>query len=212
MAGFCAIRAVSRRNDEPTRASRPFDSGRDGFVMSEGAGAVILESPEHAERRGAEPIAAVSGYGRTTDAYHVTAPDEDGRGVERAMRHALADSGLTAEEVGHVNAHATATPTGDGPETKAISRVMPHALVSGTKSMTGHSFGAVGTTEGIMCALAIKHKVVPPTINLDDLAEDCEQLNYATGDAVEAPDLKAAISNSMGFGGHNVVVVFRSVE
>ena len=212
MAGFCAIRAVSRRNDEPTRASRPFDSGRDGFVMSEGAGAVILESPEHAERRGAEPIAAVSGYGRTTDAYHVTAPDEDGRGVERAMRHALADSGLTAEEVGHVNAHATATPTGDGPETKAISRVMPHALVSGTKSMTGHSFGAVGATEGIMCALAIKHKVVPPTINLDDLAEDCEQLNYATGEAVQTPDLKAAISNSMGFGGHNVVVAFRSVE
>ena len=212
MAGFCAIRAVSRRNDEPTRASRPFDSGRDGFVMSEGAGAVILESPEHAERRGAEPIAAVAGYGRTTDAYHVTAPDEDGRGVERAMRHALADSGLTAEEVGHVNAHATATPTGDGPETKAISRVMPHALVSGTKSMTGHSFGAVGATEGIMCALAIKHKVVPPTINLDDLAEDCEQLNYATGEAVQTPDLKAAISNSMGFGGHNVVVAFRSVE
>jgi len=212
MAGFCAIRAVSRRNDEPTRASRPFDSGRDGFVMSEGAGAVILESPEHAERRGAEPIAAVAGYGRTTDAYHVTAPEEDGRGVERAMRHALADSGLTAEEVGHVNAHATATPTGDGPETKAISRVMPHALVSGTKSMTGHSFGAVGATEGIMCALAIKHKVVPPTINLDDLAEDCEQLNYATGEAVQTPDLKAAISNSMGFGGHNVVVAFRSVE
>jgi 3-oxoacyl-[acyl-carrier-protein] synthase II len=212
MAGFSAIRAVSRRNDEPTRASRPFDEGRDGFVMSEGAGAVILESPEHAEQRGADPIAAVAGYGRTTDAYHVTAPDEEGRGVERAMRHALADSGLPAEEIGHVNAHATATPTGDGPETRAIARVMPHALVSGTKSMTGHSFGAVGATEGIMCALAIKHKVVPPTINLENLADDCEPLNYVGAEPQDAPDLHAAISNSMGFGGHNVVVVFRGVE
>jgi 3-oxoacyl-[acyl-carrier-protein] synthase II len=211
MAGFCAIRAVSRRNDDPHGASRPFDKDRDGFVMSEGAGALILESPEHAERRGADAIAAVSGYGRTTDAYHVTAPDEEGRGVERAMRLALEDSGLTADDVGHVNAHATATPTGDGPETKAISRVMPHALVSGTKSMTGHSFGAVGATEGIMCALAIKHEVVPPTINLENLAEDCEQLNYVGEESQEAPNLKAAISNSMGFGGHNVVVAFSKV-
>ncbi len=211
MAGFCAIRAVSRRNDEPTRASRPFDSGRDGFVMSEGAGAVILESPEHAERRGAEPIARVMGYGRTTDAYHVTAPDVEGRGVERAMKLALEDSGLTAEDIGHVNAHATSTPTGDGPETKAISRFMPHAAVSGTKSMTGHSFGAVRATEGIMCALALKHKVLPPTINLDELAEDCEPLDYVT-EAREVPDLRAAVSNSMGFGGHNVVVAFASVE
>ena len=211
MAGFCAIRAVSRRNDEPHRASRPFDQDRDGFVMSEGAGALILESPEHAEQRGADAIAAVAGYGRTTDAYHVTAPDEQGRGVERAMHHALEDSGLTAEDVGHVNAHATATPTGDGPETKAISRVMPHALVSGTKSMTGHSFGAVGATEGIMCALAIKHGVVPPTINLENLADDCEELNYVKAEPQDAPDLKAAISNSMGFGGHNVVVAFSKV-
>ena len=211
MAGFCAIRAVSRRNDEPHRASRPFDSARDGFVMSEGAGAMILESPEHAERRGAEAIAAVSGYGRTTDAYHVTAPDAEGRGVERAMRLALSDAGLTAEDIGHVNAHATATPTGDGPETKAISRVMPHALVSGTKSMTGHSFGAVGATEGIMCALALKNEVVPPTINLENLADDCEELNYVGDEATEAPGLKAAVSNSMGFGGHNVVVAFSKV-
>jgi 3-oxoacyl-[acyl-carrier-protein] synthase II len=211
MAGFCAIRAVSRRNDEPHRASRPFDAERDGFVMSEGAGALILERPEHAERRGADPIAAVAGYGRTTDAYHVTAPDEEGRGVERAMRLTLEDAGISAEDIGHVNAHATATPTGDGPETKAISRVMPHALVSGTKSMTGHSFGAVGATEGIMCALAIKHEIVPPTINLEDLAEDCEELNYVGAEAREAPGLKAAISNSMGFGGHNVVVAFSKV-
>lgn len=212
MAGFCAIRAISTRNDEPHRASRPFDSGRDGFVMSEGAGAVILESVEHAERRGAEPIAAVSGYGRSTDAYHVTAPDEQGRGVERAMHLALRDSGLSAKDIGHINAHATSTPTGDGPETKAISRAMPHAMVSGTKSMTGHSFGAVGAMEGIMCALALKQKVLPPTINLDDLAEDCAPLNYVGPEAVEAPDLKAVISNSMGFGGHNLVVVFTSVE
>ena len=128
------------------------------------------------------------------------------------MRHALADSGLAAEEIGHVNAHATATPTGDGPETRAIARVMPQALVSGTKSMTGHSFGAVGTTEGIMCALALKHKVVPPTINLENLAADCEPLNYVGAEPQDAPDLHAAISNSMGFGGHNVVVAFRGVE
>ena len=212
MAGFCAIRAISTRNEEPARASRPFDAGRDGFVMSEGAGAVVLESPEHAEGRGAEPIATVAGYGRSTDAYHVTAPDSEGRGVERAMRLALADSGLSAEEIGHVNAHATSTPTGDGPETKAISRVMPQAVVSATKSMTGHSFGAVGATEGIMCALAVKQKVVPPTINLEELAEDCEPLDYVRAETREVPNLKAAISNSMGFGGHNVVVTFTGVE
>ncbi len=212
MSGFCAIRAVSRRNEEPHKASRPFDVGRDGFVMSEGAGALILESPEHAERRGAEPVAAVAGYGRSTDAYHVTAPDTEGRGVERAMRLALEDSGLAPEEVGHVNAHATATPTGDGPETKAIARLLPHAAVSGTKSMTGHSFGAIGAMEAIMCALAIRDKVVPPTINLDELASDCEQLDYVKDDARKLPDLKAAISNSMGFGGHNVIVAFTGVE
>jgi 3-oxoacyl-[acyl-carrier-protein] synthase II len=211
MAGFCAIRAISTRNQEPHRASRPFDADRDGFLMSEGAGAMVLESPEHAERRGAEPIARVTGYGRTTDAYHVTAPDVEGRGVERAIMLALEDSGLAPEEIGHVNAHATSTPTGDGPETKAISRLLPHAAVSGTKSMTGHSFGAVGATEGIMCALALKHKVLPPTINLEELAEDCEPLDYVT-EAREVPDLRAAVSNSMGFGGHNVVVSFASVE
>ncbi|CAN5897209.1 beta-ketoacyl-ACP synthase II [soil metagenome] len=212
MGGFCAIRAISTRNDDPQRASRPFDAGRDGFAMSEGAGAVVLESVEHAERRGAEPIAAVAGYARTTDAYHVTAPDEQGRGVERAMKLALKDSGLSAEDVGHVNAHATSTPTGDGPETKAVSRVMPHAAVSATKSMTGHSFGAVGTTEGIMCALAIKNKIMPPTINLEELAEDCEPLDYVRDEPRDAPGLKAAISNSMGFGGHNLVVAFTEVE
>ncbi len=211
LAGFCAIRAISTRNDEPHRASRPFDADRDGFVMSEGAGAVILESPEHAERRGAEPVARVAGYGRTTDAYHVTAPDVEGRGVERAMRLALEDAGLAPEEVGHVNAHATSTPTGDGPETKAVSRFLPHAAVSATKSMTGHSFGAVGATEGIMCALALKHKMLPPTVNLEKLAEDCEPLDYVT-EAREVPDLGAAISNSMGFGGHNVVVAFAAIE
>jgi 3-oxoacyl-[acyl-carrier-protein] synthase II len=211
MAGFCAIRAISTRNEEPHRASRPFDAGRDGFVMSEGAGALVLESPEHAERRGAQPLAKVVGYGRTSDAYHVTAPDLEGRGVERAMRLALEDAGLSPRDIGHVNAHATSTPTGDGPETKAISRLLPHAAVSGTKSMTGHSFGAVGATEGIMCALALKDKVLPPTINLEDLAEDCEPLDYVQ-EAREAPDLRAVVSNSMGFGGHNVVVTFASVE
>ena len=212
MAGFCAIRAISTRNDDPLRASRPFDAGRDGFVMSEGAGAVVLESVEHAERRGAEPIARVAGYGRSTDAYHVTAPDIEGRGVERAMKLALSDSGLSPEGVGHVNAHATSTPTGDGPETKAVSRFLPHAAVSATKSMTGHLFGAVGVTEGIMCALALKHKVLPPTINLEELADDCMELDYVRNEARQVPDLKAAISNSMGFGGHNIVVAFSDIE
>lgn len=212
MAGFCAIRAVSRRNDDPAKASRPFDKDRDGFVMSEGAGAVVLESEEHAARRGAEPVAGVAGYGRTTDAYHVTAPDEQGRGVERAMRLALEDAGVEAEAVGHVNAHATATPTGDAPETRAISRVVPQAAVSATKSMTGHSFGAVGSTEGIMCALGIRDKVAPPTINLENLAEDCEPLDYVKDDPMQLPDLKVALSNSMGFGGHNVVIVFTGVQ
>jgi 3-oxoacyl-[acyl-carrier-protein] synthase II len=211
MAGFCAIRAISTRNEEPHSASRPFDAGRDGFVMSEGAGEVVLEAPEHAERRGADPIASVAGYGRTTDAYHVTAPDPEGRGVERAMEFALVDAGLSSEDIGHVNAHATSTPTGDGPETKAISRLLPHAPVSATKSMTGHCFGAVGATEGIMCALALKHKVLPPTINLEQLASDCEPLDYVE-EAREVPDLRAAVSNSMGFGGHNVVVAFAGVE
>jgi 3-oxoacyl-[acyl-carrier-protein] synthase II len=211
MAGFCAIRAISTRNDEPQRASRPFDAGRDGFVMSEGGGALVLESPEHAERRGAEPIARVMGYGRTTDAYHVTAPDAEGRGVERAMLAAFSDGGVRAEDVGHVNAHATSTPTGDGPETKAVKRVVPQAAVSATKSMTGHSFGAVGATEGIMCALALQQKVLPPTINLEKLADDCEELDYVT-ERREVPDLKVALSNSMGFGGHNVVVAFAGVE
>lgn len=211
MAGFCAIRAISTYNDDPQGASRPFDTQRDGFVMSEGAGALVIESAEHAERRGAEPIAAVSGYGRSTDAYHVTAPDEQGRGVERAIHNALEDSGIAAEEVGHVNAHATATPTGDGPETKAISRTMPQASVSATKSMTGHSFGAIGATEAIMCALALKQKVAPPTINLQNLAEDCEPLDYITDEARKLPELRAAVSDSMGFGGHNVVVAFTSV-
>ncbi|AHY46672.1 fabF: beta-ketoacyl-acyl-carrier-protein synthase II [Rubrobacter radiotolerans] len=211
MAGFCAIRAVSRRNDDPQAASRPFDSGRDGFVISEGAGAVVLESEEHARRRGAEPIAAVSGYGRTTDAYHITSPDEQGRGVERAIRLALEDAGLTPEQVGYVNAHATSTGAGDGPETQALARAVPQALVSGTKSMTGHSFGAVGAMEGILCALAIKEKIVPPTINLEDLAEDCAELNYVVDKAQKAPELNVAISNSMGFGGHNVVVAFEGV-
>jgi 3-oxoacyl-[acyl-carrier-protein] synthase II len=211
MAGFCAIRAISTRNDEPQQASRPFDADRDGFVMSEGAGAVVLESPEHAERRGAEPIARVAGYGRSTDAYHVTAPDTEGRGVERAMRLALEDAGLSPEQVGHVNAHATSTPTGDGPETKAIKRFLPHAAVSATKAMTGHSFGAVGAMEGIMCALALKNKVLPPTINLDKVSPDCEDLDYVR-EVREVLDLKAAVSNSMGFGGHNVVVAFSNIE
>ena len=196
----------------PGRASGPYDEGGGGCGRSAGAGAGGPGSAGRAVGRGAEPIARVAGYGRSTDAYHVTGADIEGRGVERAMKLALDDSGLSPEDVGHVNAHATSTPTGDGPETKAVSRYLPHAAVSATKSMTGHLFGAVGVTEGIMCALALKNKVLPPTINLEEIADDCMELDYVRNEARKAPDLKAAISNSMGFGGHNVVVAFGDVE
>src|SRR4028118_1603372 len=148
-------------------------------------------------RRAPRRVARGAGDGGATDAYQVAAPDIEGRGVERAMRLALEDADLSAGAVGHVNAHATSTPTGDGPETKAVSRFVPHAAVSATKSMTGHSFGAVGATEGIMCALALKHKILPPTINLEKVADDCESLDYVT-EAREVPRLGVALSNSMG--------------
>jgi len=213
-AGFCSMKAMSTRNDDPARASRPFDSQRDGFVMGEGAGILILEELEHAKRRGATILAEVIGYGATGDAHHMTAPAPEGEGAARAMRAAINDSGLAVREFGYVNAHGTSTPLNDKFETQAIKSVFGehahHVAVSSTKSMTGHLLGAAGGLETIICVLALERQVLPPTINYEHPDPDCD-LDYVPNTArpVEA---RAALSNSLGFGGHNVTLALsRSV-
>jgi 3-oxoacyl-[acyl-carrier-protein] synthase II len=213
-AGFCSMKAMSTRNDDPARASRPFDSQRDGFVMGEGAGIVILEELEHAKKRGATILAEVVGYGATADAHHMTAPAPEGEGAARAMRAAIDDSGLPLSEFGYVNAHGTSTPLNDKFETQAIKSVFgDHAkrvAISSTKSMTGHLLGAAGGLETIICVLALERKILPPTINYENPDPDCD-LDYVPNTArpVEA---RAALSNSLGFGGHNVTLALsRSV-
>jgi beta-ketoacyl-acyl-carrier-protein synthase II len=213
-AGFCSMKAMSTRNDDPVRASRPFDSQRDGFVMGEGAGIVILEELEHAKKRGATILAEVVGYGATGDAHHMTAPAPEGEGAARAMRAAIDDSGLPLSEFGYVNAHGTSTPLNDKFETQAIKSVFgDHAkrvAISSTKSMTGHLLGAAGGLETIICVLALERKILPPTINYENPDPDCD-LDYVPNTArpVEA---RAALSNSLGFGGHNVTLALsRSV-
>jgi len=213
-AGFCSMKAMSTRNDDPARASRPFDSQRDGFVMGEGAGIVILEELEHAKKRGATILAEVVGYGATGDAHHMTAPAPEGEGAARAMRAAIDDSGLPLSEFGYVNAHGTSTPLNDKFETQAIKSVFgDHAkrvAISSTKSMTGHLLGAAGGLETIICVLALERKILPPTINYENPDPDCD-LDYVPNTArpVEA---RAALSNSLGFGGHNVTLALsRSV-
>jgi len=209
-AGFCSMKAMSTRNDDPTRASRPFDSRRDGFVMGEGAGILILEEFEHAKRRGAKILAEVIGYGATGDAHHMTAPAPEGEGAARAMRAAIQDSGLSPEDFGYVNAHGTSTPLNDKFETQAIKSVLgEHAkkvAVSSTKSMTGHLLGAAGGLETIICVLALERQVLPPTINYQEPDPDCD-LDYVPNTARHV-DLRAALSNSLGFGGHNVTLAF----
>ncbi len=206
VAGFSAMKAMSTRNDEPETASRPFDSTRDGFVMGEGAGALVLESLETAEARGAPILAEVRGYGLSADAYHITAPDPEGSGAKHAMRMALADGGAQPEEVDYVNAHGTSTPHNDRTETAAIRAVLgeraDEVVVGSTKSMTGHLLGAAGALEAIVCALAIRDGRVPPTINLSNPDPDCD-LDYASDGARDLP-VKLALTNSFGFGGHNV--------
>lgn len=215
VAGFSTMRALSSsRYDEPEKASRPFDAGRDGFVIAEGGGVVILESLEHAQARGATILAEVAGYGRTADAHDIVAPCADGNGAARAMTHALRDAGLAPEEIGYVNAHGTSTPLGDEAETLAIKNVFgAHAtqglVVSSTKSMTGHMLGATGAVEAIITVLALQHQKVPPTINLDQPDPKCD-LDYVPHQARELPGLKAAISNSFGFGGHNASLIFKA--
>ena len=211
IGGFCASRALSTRNDEPERASRPWDVGRDGFVMGEGAGVMMLESLESAKARGATILAEVVGYGMSGDAYHMTAPAPGGEGGARCMKAALHSAGIAPEEVDYINAHGTSTPAGDVAETQGIKAVFgDHAkslMVSSTKSMTGHLLGAAGGIEAAFTVLAVHHGVVPPTINLDDPDPECD-LDYVPHTARQA-NLRVAISNSFGFGGTNASVVVR---
>jgi 3-oxoacyl-[acyl-carrier-protein] synthase II len=205
LVGFCNMKALSRRNDDPQRASRPFDKDRDGFVMAEAAGVVVLESLEHALARGARIHAEVVGYGMSGDAHHMTAPPEDGIGAQRAMQNAIADSGLAPTEFGYINAHGTSTEYNDRIETLAIKRVFgEHAYklaVSSTKSMTGHGLGGAGGIEAIFTALALRDGRLPPTINQFERDPDCD-LDYVPNQARDA-SVRFALSNSFGFGGTN---------
>jgi 3-oxoacyl-[acyl-carrier-protein] synthase II len=211
IAGFTNMKALSPRNDEPQRASRPFDRGRDGFVMGDGSGIVILESLEHAQARGARIYAEVIGYGMSADAYHITQPAPGGEGAKRAMVAALADAKISPTAVGYINTHGTSTPHGDTAEVSAIKQVFgthAYALVAGsTKSMTGHLLGAAGGLEFAISVLTLVRGVIPPTINLDDPDPECD-LDCAANAAVER-QVDVAISNSFGFGGHNVTLVVR---
>jgi len=214
IGGFCAMKALSTRNDEPHRASRPFDKGRDGFVMGEGAGVMLLEERGHALRRGARIYAELAGYGMSADAYHITAPEPEGLGAIASMRLALEDAGLAPEEIDYVNAHGTSTPMGDVAETKAIKKVFgDHAYrlaVSSIKSMTGHLLGAAGGVESVATVLTIYHGIIPPTINYDEPDPQCD-LDYVPNKARESL-VRAALTNSFGFGGTNATLVFRRHE
>ncbi len=211
VGGFCAMKAMSTRNDEPRRASRPFDRGRDGFVMGEGAGVVVLEELEHARARGARIYCELLGYGNTADAHHMTAPSPGGEGAARCMRMALRSAGLPPEVITYINAHGTSTPQGDICETQAIKTVFgPHArklAISSTKGATGHMLGAAGAVEMAFCAKAIQTGVVPPTLNLDDPDPECD-LDYVPHAARELR-VEAIVNNSLGFGGHNATLVAR---
>ncbi len=214
LGGFCAMRALSRRNDDPPAASRPFDRDRDGFVMAEGAGIVILEDFEHARRRGANIHGEIIGYGMSADAYHVTQPCPDGDGMARAMEAALRDAELSADDIDYVNTHGTATPTGDLAETRALKRVFgagaERVPCSSTKSVTGHLLGAAGAVEAIACLRAIADQVVPPTINLDNPDPECD-LDYVPNEARES-SVHTAMTNSFGFGGHNATLIVRGID
>lgn len=208
LSGFGSMHALSTRNDEPTRASRPFDKDRDGFVLGDGAGALVLESLAHAKARGATILAELVGFGMSDDANHITSPSTGGEGAYRAMAAALADAGIAAAEVGYVNAHGTSTPLGDIAESQAIERLFgSDILVSSTKSMTGHLLGAAGAIEAIFTVLALQNQLLPPTINLDNPDEAC-RLDYIAHTARRVDDLRFAISNSFGFGGTNGSLLF----
>ena len=212
IGGFCAIKALSTRNDEPTRASRPWDKGRDGFVMGEGAGILILEELEYARRRGVRIYAEMAGYGLSADAYHMTQPAPEGEGAYRSMRMALQDGGTRPEEVDYVNAHGTSTPVGDAMESMAIKHVFgEHArklAVSSNKSMIGHLLGAAGGVESVATVLTVYRDLIPPTINHDEPDPECGALDYVPNTA-RAARVEVAITNSFGFGGTNATLIFR---
>lgn len=214
IGGFAAMRALSTRNDAPAEASRPFDKGRDGFVMGEGAGILLLESLDQALERGAKIYAEVVGYGQSADAFHLTQPDEVGDGARRAMKHALADAGITPAEVGYLNAHGTSTPAGDRAETAAVRALFgEHAgslAISSTKSMTGHLLGAAGALEACLTALTLRDQRIAPTINLTDPDPECD-LDYVPNTARQA-EVRYALSNSFGFGGTNVSLAFKRYD
>ncbi|MDQ1238174.1 MAG: 3-oxoacyl-[acyl-carrier-protein] synthase [Thermodesulfobacteriota bacterium] len=214
VASFGALRALSTRNDEPTKASRPFDAQRDGFVLAEGAGMVLLESLEHAQQRGARIHGEIVGYGATDDAFHPVMPDSNGDGAYWAMKLAIEEAGLDPSDLGYINAHGTSTDLNDRVETVAIRRLFgKHAYevaVSSTKSMTGHLIGAAGAVEAIYCLMAIKTGIIPPTINLENPGPDCD-LDYTPNKAARRV-LRSAISNSFAFGGQNASLVFRSID
>jgi 3-oxoacyl-[acyl-carrier-protein] synthase II len=211
MSGFISARAMSTRNDEPERASRPWDENRDGFVLSNGAGVVVLEELEHAKKRGARIYGEVTGFGMSADAYHMTAPPEDGEGAARCMRIAMNNAGVNPQDVDYINAHGTSTPLGDLAETTATKTIFGDAAyklaISSTKSMTGHLLGAAGGVEAIFTLLSIRDGIIPPTINLENPSADCD-LDYVPNTARQA-DVNIAISNSFGFGGTNGTLVFQ---
>lgn len=211
ISGFGAMHALSTRNDEPAKASRPFDKDRDGFVLGDGSGVIVLESLAHAKARGATILAELVGFGMSDDASHITAPPEDGSGAARAMQNAIDDAGIDPALVGYVNAHGTSTPAGDVAESLAIesvfSAVKDSILVSSTKSMTGHLLGAAGGIEAIFAILALQHQQVPPTINLENVEDNCN-LDYVANKARKVDDLNYAVSNSFGFGGTNGSLIF----
>jgi len=213
-AGFCALRALSTRNDEPARASRPFDKDRDGFVMGEGASIVVLEEYEHARQRGAKIYCELSGFGATCDAYHETAPAEDGDGAARAMTLALRESGMNPDQVDYINAHGTSTQLNDACETRAVKLAFgpeqaKKVMLSSTKSMMGHLLGAAGAAEAVVCALAIRNGAIPPTINYETPDPECD-LDYVPNTAREK-QVRFALSNSLGFGGHNVTLALKAI-
>ena len=214
-AGFAAMQALSKRNDEPERASRPYDTGRDGFVLGEGAAVIVLESEEHAKARGAKIYAELAGVGMSSDSHHIAAPEPEGAGASRAMVEAVERGGLSTSDIVHINAHATSTPVGDIAESNDIRRAFGDAAdgmpVSATKSMTGHLLGAAGALEGVLTILALHHRTAPATINLES-ADPQIQLDVISGTARTLPDGDiAALNNSFGFGGHNVALTFKSV-
>jgi 3-oxoacyl-[acyl-carrier-protein] synthase II len=216
IGGFNAMRALSTRNDDPAGASRPFDSGRDGFVMGEAGAILVLESLEHARARGAEILCEVAGYGMSGDAHHLTEPDPTGEAPARAMRLALEDAGLRPEQVDYVNAHGTSTPVGDRSEVRVIQKALGAELaartaVSSTKSMHGHCLGAAGGLEAAIVALALRAGVLPPTINLDDLDPACAEVDHVANEARPA-QLRVALSNAFGFGGHNATIALTLPE